>query len=248
MNRQQARILVVDDDEQIRHLLRDFLQEEGMGVGLAGDATQMKAQLRKESFDLVILDLMMPGEDGLSALRQMGTDAPAVIMLSAHGTVDDRVLGLELGAEDFIQKPCEPRELLARIRAALRRRRPGPDQAGQAGSGNASEAPRRLLYRFAGWTLDATTRTLFDPQGTVIDLSNREFALLLALVENPRCTLSRDELLEKAQGSESDVFDRAVDVQISRLRRKLAGRAGSLDLIRTVRNRGYVLVPEVERL
>jgi two-component system OmpR family response regulator len=200
------------------------------------DAASMRRAIERERFDVVILDVMMPGEDGLSAARRLAGDknSPAVVMLSALGSDTDRIIGLEVGADDYLAKPCNPRELLARVRAVLRRHhgsREAPNDDGR-------------WYEFGGWRLDVTRRDLRDPSGIYIDLSDGEFSLLRSFVENPQRVLSRDQLLELARGRNSEAFDRAIDSQISRLRRKLNGRVDS-ELIRTVRNEGYMLLPKV---
>lgn len=239
------RLLIVDDDAGIRTLLSDFLEEHGYAVQAVGSASEMRHLIETERYDLIVLDLMMPGEDGLTALRKLqARNGPPVIMLSAFGTDVDRIVGLEVGAEDFVQKPCNPRELVARIRTVLRR---GNRAAGEPTSLEHPALPRRDWFRFNGWSLDATARVLFDPGQAVVHLSDGEFRMLLAFVEQPNLVLSRDHLLDRAFGGDEELFDRAVDVQISRLRRKLAGRTGSLELIRTVRSEGYLFTPEVTR-
>jgi len=231
----ETRILVVDDDPGIRDLIGAFLQRHGFRVRTAGDATAMRAALAAEPAELVVLDVMMPREDGLTALRQIGANGPAVILLSAMGSEIDRIVGLEMGADDYLAKPCNPRELLARIRAVLRRR---------AAVTATADVP--ALLRFEGWALDPAARTLADPGGTAVTLTDGEFRLLITFCEHPRRVLGRDLLLDHARGMDSDQFDRAIDVQISRLRRKLA-RDGAAELIRTVRNEGYLFVPAVMR-
>jgi two-component system OmpR family response regulator len=182
----------------------------------------------------------MPREDGLTALRDLQRDdAPPVIMLSAVGTDVDRIVGLEMGADDYLAKPCNPRELLARIRTVLRRR--GGKAAGQDGSEPASAEERR----FSGWRMHMGVRTLHNPAGEHVPLSDSEFRLLRAFVEHPRRVLTRDQLLDYSGGADNEVYDRAIDVQVSRLRRKL-GAGGGQDLIRTVRNEGYMFFPVVE--
>ncbi|WP_404371464.1 response regulator [Sphingomonas sp. MMS24-J45] len=234
-----TRILVVDDDPGIRDLTAAFLGQHGYLVDTAADAPTMRAAMRANTYALVVLDVMMPGEDGLSVLRSLDrATAPAVVMLSAIGTDIDRIVGLEMGADDYIPKPANPRELLARIRAVLRRRQEAPMATSATGG--------RAWWRFAGWRLDPVGRELIDPDDTVIDLSDGEFRLLLALVERPRRVLSRDQLLDLSRGTQAEHFDRAIDVQVSRLRRKLA-REGCEDLIRTVRNEGYLFVADVAR-
>lgn len=236
-----TRLLIVDDDPGIRELTAGFLGGHGYLVDTAADASAMRAAMARTAYDLVVLDVMMPGEDGLSVLRSMDRrGGPAIVMLSVLGTDVDRIVGLEMGADDYIAKPANPRELLARIRAVLRRR-----EAQGAGEAPAAAAPtaERRYHRFAGWRLDATGRQLLDPDDLVINLSDGEFRLLLALVEHPRRVLTRDQLLDFSRGPGAEHFDRAIDVQMSRLRRKLA-RPGE-ELIRTVRNEGYLFTADV---
>ncbi|MBB5684621.1 response regulator [Sphingobium boeckii] len=229
-------ILVVDDDPGIREVIGDFLTSHGYLVTLAADGQALRAAIAETRFDLIVLDLMMPGEDGLTILRALGpARLPAVILLSVMGTDTDRIVGLEMGADDYLPKPCNPRELLARIRAVLRRR---------AGTAVSAHAPSSL--RFAGWALDPEGRTLTDPAGEPIMLTSGEFRLLLAFAERPRRVLTRDMLLESSRGFDAEPFDRAIDVQISRLRRKLV-REGEEELIRTLRNEGYLFTPTVTR-
>ena len=233
-----TRILIVDDDEGIRGLVSSFLQKHGFHTDTAGDPFQMRQKLADERYDLIVLDVMMPGEDGLSALRKLqAANATPVIMLSAVGTDIDKIVGLEMGAEDYMAKPCNPRELLARIRTVLRRRAAVPAPAVEAGDRN--------LLAFAGWHVDLVARLLTDPQDRPVALSDGEFRLLRAFIEHPRRVLTRDQLLDYARGADSEHYDRAIDVQISRLRRKLS--ADATELIRTVRNEGYMFVPAVTR-
>ncbi len=237
-----TRILIVDDDPGIRTLISSFLDKHGFVADTAGDPIEMRAKLAQARYDLIVLDVMMPREDGLSALRDLQRhDGPPVIMLSAVGTDVDRIVGLEMGAEDYLAKPCNPRELLARIRTVLRRRRGAVAPAGAAHPPVGEGA-----MRFAGWHMDANARALHDPDGTVVILSDGEFRLLRAFVEHPRRVLTRDQLLDFARGEESEHYDRAIDVQISRLRRKLGADSGA-ELIRTVRNEGYIFTAVVER-
>jgi two-component system OmpR family response regulator len=227
-------ILVVDDDPDLRKLIGDFLAGHGYRVEVAENAAAMRSSIEKQRPDLVILDVMMPGEDGLSAARRLVTEhGPPVIMLSALGSDTDRIIGLEVGADDYLPKPCNPRELLARVRAVLRRR----------AQPVAVDAPAARV-EFAGWRLDLMRRELRDPTGTFINLSDGEFALLRTFVEHPQRVLSRDQLLEITRGRNVEVFDRAIDSQISRLRRKLNERADT-ELIRTIRNEGYMLLAKV---
>ena len=231
------RILIVDDDPGIRELTASFLAAHGYAVDTADGGAAMRAAMAREGYALIVLDVMMPGEDGLSVLRSLDrTSSPAVIIMSVIGEEVDRIVGLEMGADDYIAKPANPRELLARIRSVLRRNQ-GVASAPRAGGD-------RPYQRFAGWRLDAVGRVLFDPDDVVINLSDGEFRLLMALVDHPRRVLSRDFLLDSARGASAEHFDRAIDVQVSRLRRKL-GRSGDA-LIRTIRNEGYMFAADVE--
>ena len=223
------RILVVDDDADLRRLIGEFLRGHGLDVDYASDAREMDTRLSQGRFDLIILDLMMPGEDGLSVLRRLrGGARPAIIMLSAMGQDTDRIVGLEVGADDYLAKPCNPRELLARVRAVLRRRE-GSE------SGNA-------VRRFAPWTLDVMERTVQRDGAGAESLTDAEFRVLTAFLDRPRRVLTRDQLMNYAKGADTDVYDRAIDVTISRLRRKL----GSDDPIRTVRGEGYLFEARVD--
>jgi two-component system OmpR family response regulator len=238
MSAANARILMVDDDPGIRDVVSDFLGRHGYNVETAADGREMDEALERGPVDLIVLDVMLPGEDGLAICRRLANaeDGPPIIMLSAMGEDTDRIVGLEVGADDYVSKPCNPRELLARVRAVLRRTDARPsDVATVAGC------------EFAGWRLDLVKRELRSSQGVVVNLSSGEFGLLRALVEHPQRVLTRDQLLELARGPESEAFDRAIDVQISRLRRKLDDGGGQ-DLIRTVRNEGYMSTPKVKRL
>lgn len=232
-----ARILVVDDDPGVREVLADFLRGHGYAVETAEDGRRMDAALASFAPDLIVLDLMMPGEDGLSICKRLSAEGggPAVIMLSAMGEETDRIVGLELGADDYLPKPCSPRELLARTKAVLRRRRDGPPSESAASA-----------IEFDGWSLDLVRRELRSAAGVVVNLSGGEFHLLRVLVERPGRVLTRDQLLDLARGPTSEAFDRAIDVQISRLRRKLEDGAGR-DPIRTVRGEGYMFAGTVRR-
>ena len=232
----QDHILVVDDDPGIRDVISEFLLRHGFAVETAADGREMERAMARRRPDVVVLDLMLPGEDGLTICRRLSRpEGPAVIMLSAMGEETDRIVGLELGADDYLAKPCNPRELLARIRAVLRRKRE-PRSAEEA-LGAACE--------FVGWRLDLVRHELRSPQGVVVNLSSGEFSLLRAFVERPLRVLTRDQLLEYARGPRSEAFDRAIDVQISRLRRKLEDSGGSVELIRTVRSEGYIFTAKV---
>lgn len=229
-------ILLVDDDGEIRRLVSKLLRDDGHRVTTAGSAAEMREALAHRKPDLVLLDVMLPGTDGLTLCRELrATTDLAIVMLTAKGDDLDRIVGLEMGADDYLAKPFHPRELLARVRAVLRR-------AGRGGGGASSKTGRDI--RFAGWRLDTARRELSDPAGVVVDLSAGEYDLLLAFLETPQRVLTRDFLLDQAKGRTADAFDRAIDVQISRLRRKLE-RAG--DVIKTVRGTGYLFVPDVDR-
>jgi two-component system OmpR family response regulator len=233
-----ARILMVDDDPGIRDVVSDFLGRHGYQVETAADGREMDGVLERGPVDLIVLDIMLPGEDGLAICRRLASvqEMPPIIMLSAMGEDTDRIIGLEVGADDYLPKPCNPRELLARVRAVLRR----TEQRSTA-------TPAIAGCEFAGWRLDLVRRELRSALGVVVNLSSGEFSLLRAFVEHPQRVLTRDQLLELARGPASEAFDRAIDVQISRLRRKLDDGGGQ-DLIRTVRNEGYMFTPKVKRL
>jgi len=236
-------ILIVDDDPELRRLMGEFLGRHGYDVALAADAPAMDAILTDRRVDLVVLDLMMPGEDGLSVCRRLASAGKTpVVMLSAAGEETDRIVGLEVGADDYIAKPCSPRELLARIRAVLRR---AADRDDASAPGDRGERER---YDFNGWRLDMLRRELRSPDGVLVNLSSGEFALLRAFLEHPQRVLTRDQLLDYARGRDAFAYDRAVDVQVSRLRRKLEATVGGADLIKTVRNEGYVFAANVRRV
>lgn len=240
-----TRLLIVDDDPGIRELTAGFLSQHGYRVDTAAGGAEMRAKLAEGTYSLIVLDVMMPGEDGLSILRSLDrSTSPAVIVLSVIGEEVDRIVGLEMGADDYLAKPANPRELLARIRSVLRRQADRP-----ADARGRQPAPQRLYYRFAGWRLDPLARQLLDPDEVVINLSDGEFRLLMTLVEHPRRVLTRDFLLDHSRGEDAEHFDRAIDVQISRLRRKLqrSDGKGIDELIRTVRNEGYMFTADVER-
>jgi two-component system OmpR family response regulator len=231
-------ILVVDDDAEIRSLTAEYLRRSGLRVTAAADGREMRQVLEASRVDLVVLDLMMPGEDGLTLCRDLRARSNLpVVMLTARGDELDRIIGIEMGADDYLAKPFNPRELLARIKSVLRRARALPEPAAEA---------RRL--RFAGWTLDLVTRDLGSPDGTLVPLSGTEFRLLKAFVEHPNHVLDRNQLMDLTLGREAAPFDRSIDVQLSRLRQRLRDDAREPRIIKTVRNQGYVLAAAVERV
>ena len=231
-------ILVVDDDPKIRNGLSKFLSEQGLRVTTAVDGRDMQSKLANANIDLVILDVMMPGEDGLSICRKLAADNPVpVILLTAVAGETDRIVGLEIGAEDYVCKPFSPRELLARIRVVLRRR--DPSVSGQA-------KPSALRYVFEGWNLDVRARSLTSATGGHVELTTGEFDLLHAFLDHPNVVLTRDQLLDLARGRASLAIDRAIDVQVMRLRRKLETDPQAPQLIKTVRNSGYIFTPKVK--
>ena len=245
-----TRLLLVDDEAALREPLADYLVRQGFAVVQAGSAADARAQLAESghagsadaAFDLVLLDIMMPGEDGLSLCRHLiETRALPVIFLTARGEATDRIVGLEIGADDYVVKPFDPRELVARIRSVLRRASRVPAEAA-GGLGD------NMLFEFDGWKLDPLKRRLVDPEGAVVAISSVEFRLLMALVEHPRQVLDRDRLLDLVQGREAHLFDRAVDNQISRLRRKIEADSRNPVLIQTVWGGGYMLAADVRRV
>ncbi|MCY4549456.1 MAG: response regulator [Defluviicoccus sp.] len=231
-------ILIVDDDREIRDLTGRYLRKNGFRVDSAADSKAMERLLRDGRFDLVVLDLMLPGEDGLSICRRLraATRIP-ILMLTAVAEDTDRIVGLEMGADDYLTKPFNPRELLARIRAVLRR----------ADGQGAVQEPADGALVFAGWRLDPARRELRDPDGVLVALTAGEFALLAALAERPGRVLSRDRLLDLTRGRDAQPFDRSIDVQVSRLRRKIEPDPKKPEFIKTVRSGGYVFTPAVER-
>lgn len=237
-------ILIVDDDPEIATLVSDFLNRHGFGVAAVGDGKAMRDALVADSFDLVILDLMLPGEDGLSLCRFLreATTLP-IIMLTAMDGETDRVVGLEMGADDYIAKPFSSRELLARVKAVLRRTSVVPASAPVA----TPDQSRREILEFVGWQLDAGKRRLHSPDGVMVELTSGEFDLLLAFLHHPQRILNRDQLLDLARGRISGPLDRTIDVQVGRLRRKLEVDPKNPEIIKTVRGGGYVLATEVVR-
>jgi len=233
----KTRVLVVDDDLRLRDLLQRYLSEQGYLVSTVPDATHMDRALLRERFDLMVLDLMLPGEDGLSICRRLrgAKNAMPIIMLTAKGEDVDRIVGLEMGADDYLPKPFNPRELVARINAVLRRREtPVPP-----GAPSATGEP----VSFGDMTVDLATRTLVK-NGKPISLTTGEFALLKVLVTHPRTPLSRDKLMELARGREYEVFDRSIDVQVSRVRKLIESDPTHPTYIQTVWGFGYVFVPD----
>jgi two-component system OmpR family response regulator len=236
----EAHILVVDDDAQVRQLIARFLRENGYRTSIARDGREMNNVLAANAIDLIVLDLMLPGTSGLDLCRDLrASSAVPIIMLTAKGEDTDRIVGLELGADDYVAKPFNPRELLARVRAVLRRAAAKP---------HADQAIGGRLVSFAGYTLDTQRREVTSPEGVSIDLSGGEYDLLLAFLEHPNRVLSRDHLLELSRNRAAEPFDRSIDVQVSRLRRKLDTGGDGVVLIKTVRGASYLFVPRVRRL
>jgi two-component system OmpR family response regulator len=231
------RILIVDDDREIRTLLAEYLEGNGLLTEAVADGPAMRKALEKAHFDLIVLDLTLPGEDGLSLCRTLRARSNVpVIMLTARAEALDRILGLEMGADDYLPKPFEPRELLARIRSVLRRSA-APQHAA------APALTRRL--RFGEWSLDLGARHLTGRSGVVVALSGAEFRLLRTFLEHANHVLSREQLLDLTRGRDAEAFDRSIDLQVSRLRQKLGDDARSPQLIKTVRSEGYVLATPV---
>ncbi len=237
---QMPHILVVDDDREIRELLARFLERHRLRVTAVRDGREARRAWPQGHYHLVVLDLMLPGESGLDLARWLRTQADTpIVMLTAMGEETDRIIGLELGADDYVPKPFNPRELLARIRAVLRR-------AGEAADRRIENTGAQALC-FGGWTLEPARRRLLNPDGVEVPLTGGEFDLLHALVERPNRVLTRDMLLDLLRGRQAGPFDRAIDVAISRLRRKLEDDGRHAQLIKTVRGGGYVLATTVEK-
>jgi two-component system, OmpR family, response regulator len=233
-------LLLVDDDEDILSLLRNFFRKHGHEVSVAVDGMAMFAILEAGKVDLIVLDVMLQHEDGFSLCRQVRAKSTIpIIMLTAVAEHTDRVVGLELGADDYLTKPFDQRELLARVKAVLRR-------TALAATVPKRDETRPLLY-FAGWRLDVVRRELRSADNALVLLSGSEFDLLLAFVEHPQRVLSREQLIDLARGSTHVAFDRSIDVQVSRLRYKLEQDPKNPALIRTIRNAGYIFLPEVTR-
>ncbi|CAO3403356.1 response regulator [Azospirillum sp. 11R-A] len=234
-------VLIVDDDRDIRELVSGYLKRNGLRVTLAADGRQMRSFLERDRVDLIVLDIMMPGDDGLVLCRELRAGRHAttpVLMLTARNDEMDRILGLEMGADDYLAKPFAARELLARIKAILRRARMLPPnlQISEAGQ----------LLSFGNWRLDTVARHLLDQDGTAIALSGAEYRLLRVFLDHPQRVLSRDQLLNLTQGREAELFERSIDLLVSRLRQRLRDDAREPSHIKTVRNEGYVLAMPVE--
>jgi two-component system OmpR family response regulator len=227
-------LLIVDDDAEIRALLADSLAKHSYRVETAANAREMDLVLARLPVELILLDIMLPGEDGVSICRRIARrNGPPVIFLSALSEEADRILGLEIGASYYLCKPCGPREILATVRAALRQT-------------NLDHRDEKRAFTFAGWRIDLLTRQLVDPQGVLVDLTEGEFKMLRAFVERPGRVLSREGLLDAARGPGADAYDRVIDLQVSRLRRKFGPRPE--EIIRTVRSEGYRFIPRVIRV
>ncbi|MHB1101055.1 MAG: response regulator [Burkholderiales bacterium] len=238
MNTTIDHILIVDDDKEIRALLGDYLQKNGFKVTAVADGRGMQSVLDGGSVSLIVLDLMLPGEDGLVLCRNIraGSDVP-VMMLTAKGDDMDRIVGLEMGADDYLAKPFNPRELLARIKSILRRAKARSDHL---------KPEEANVVRFSGWRLDTLSRQLTSPEGVAVPLSGAEYRLLRVFVDHANRVLSRDQLMDLCRGRELFPFDRSIDVQVSRLRQRLGDDAKEPLLIKTIRGEGYMLAARVE--
>jgi two-component system OmpR family response regulator len=239
MNKTRPHLLLVDDEASIRDPLGKYLERQGFRITDAADASTARSALLSYDIDLVLLDVMMPGEDGLSLCRHIAAnDGPPVILLTAKSEETDRIIGLEIGADDYVVKPFSPRELVARVKVVLRRISSGaakPDHIGQS-------------YSFAGWTLNSGEQTLHDPEGVLVPLSSGEHRMLEALVTRAGQVLTRHQLLDLTRGREGGPFDRAIDNQVSRLRRKIEADAKDPQHIKTIWGGGYRFSTEVKRL
>jgi len=231
-------ILVVDDDAEIRQLLGDYLRKNGYEATTVADGKAMRTALTRSRIDLIVLDLMLPGEDGLTLCRSLRSQSETpVIMLTARGEETDRIVGLEMGADDYLAKPFNPRELLARIKTVLRRYRSLPLNL---------RADQARTIVFGAWSLDTVARHLLSPEGVVISLSGAEYQLLRIFLSHANQVLTRDQLMLLAKGREADPFDRSVDLKVSRLRHRLGDDPAEPHIIKTVRGQGYVLAVSVE--
>lgn len=238
-NEQTTHVLIVDDDDDIRSLLSEFLERNRLTVFQASDGEVMKNVIKLQHIDLVVLDLNLPGEDGLSLCRQLrSTSNLPIIMLTAKSDPIDRIIGLETGADDYVCKPFEPLELLSRIRTVLRR-----TQQGALSESNVRESVR---LHFSGWILDLTARHLLDPKGVIISLSGAEFRLLKMFLDRPNRILNRDQIMDIMHGRDAGAFDRSIDLQVSRLRQKIEQDQKAPMIIKTVRNEGYILTTSVK--
>lgn len=240
MMKSNHHILVVDDDKEIRKLVSDYLLQNAYRVSIAASGTEMRKIMESTKVDLIILDLMLPGEDGLSLcrdLRSRNTVHIPVLMLTALREETDRIIGLEMGADDYLIKPFAPRELLARIRAVMRRTLMMPP--------NLQSTNTSKFFTFAGWCLNTSARHLIDENETVVHLTSGEYGVLRVLIEHPHRVLTRDHLLNLTQGRDADPFDRSIDLLISRLRQRLREDAREPQMIKTVRNGGYVFCADV---
>ena len=231
-------VLVVDDDREIRNLLTEYLTKGGYRVTAVADGRGLWAALEGGRPDIVVLDLMLPGDDGLALCRDLRVRSKVpIIMLTARGEETDRIVGLEMGADDYLAKPFNPRELLARIKSVLRRARTLPENL---------QPDLARGFRFAGWQLDVASRNLTSPKGVVVALSGVEYKLLRIFLDHPNRVLTRDQLMDLTQSREAYPFDRSIDVQVSRLRHRLGDDAKEPAIIKTVRGEGYVLAAAVE--
>ncbi len=232
-------ILLVDDNREIRDLVGKFMTQHGFRITAVPDGKAMRRTLETARIDLVILDLMLPGEDGLSLCRWLHAQSSLpIVMLTAMSEETDRIVGLEMGADDYLPKPFNPRELLARVKAVLRRSQAAPEQEAME---------KATVYRFAGWKFDAARRELEGSDGVVVPLSSGEYELLMVFLQRPQRVLNRDQLLDLARGRAANAFDRSIDTQVSRLRRKIEDDQKEPKLIKTVWGEGYVFTPAVTR-
>lgn len=235
---QRDHIVIVDDDAEIRSLLEDYLSRNGYDASAAAGGRELTRTLEKRRADLIVLDIMLPGEDGFDICRRLRAESNIpIIMLTARGEDTDKIVGLELGADDYLAKPFNPRELLARIKGVLRRARSLPQDA--------NGASERGCYEFSGWTLNTFNRNLVSPDKVTVPLSGAEYQLLEVFLTHPNRVLSRDQLLNLSRGREAVAFDRSIDMQVSRLRKRL--RDNDAKLIQTVRSQGYLFAAEVRR-
>jgi two-component system phosphate regulon response regulator OmpR len=239
---QPLHILVVDDDPRIRQMLTRYFEQEGYRVSVAADGAAMRSQLSARTVDVILLDVVMPGQDGLTIAREVRAKSDVgIIMLTGRDELLDRVVGLEVGADDYITKPFHLREVLARVKSVVRRRNPAPDSALR------SEERAEDVIRFDGWLLDTTRRRLVSPSGKDVALTTGEFDLLAALAKHPGRVFSRETLMEHTRGHGLQAFDRTIDVQIARLRKKIERNPKSPTIVKSVRAVGYVFTAKVDR-